>query len=64
METPNHSFNDEELHCLIEARRIFQKQKEYDGCACCEKAWNLIDQAILARYTLLARADKNEQEKS
>ena len=56
----NHCFGDEELHCLIEARKIFQRQKEFDGCACCEKAWRLLDQAILAKYTTLAQEHYKE----
>jgi hypothetical protein len=60
MEDPSHCFNDEELKCLLEARRMF---KENCGeCDKCLRGWALIDQAILAKYTVLAQQDKKEKE--
>jgi len=58
----NHSFNDEELYCLLEAKKLFKERKGDERCEGCMRAWNLIDQAILARYTLLAKEDKEKKD--
>jgi len=47
-----HNFDDEELRLLLEAKEMFQK------------AWKIIDQALLAKYTALAKKEEEEKEKS
>jgi hypothetical protein len=51
----NHCNNDEELKCLIEAKRLFEKGHIANDCMICYEAWRLIDQAILAKYAALAK---------
>ena len=62
MENLNHShaFEDEELHCLVEAKRLFKKGQDKKDCGPCLKAWSLVDQAILAKYTKLAQKQKQK----
>lgn len=61
-QTENHShcFEDEELHCLIEAKRLFHEGYENKDCEKCHGAWRLVDQAILAKYTDLAKKYKEK----
>ena len=59
MQDPSHCFDDDELKCLLEARRLFKSN--CGNCDKCTKAWALIDSAILAKYTLLARESKKEK---
>ena len=56
----NHCFNDEELRCLVEAKRLFKKGCEGKDCGPCLEAWKLVDQAILAKYTELAKKHHEE----
>lgn len=60
MEPSNHCFEDEELHCLIEAKKLFHAGYEGKDCEKCHAAWRLVDQAILAKYTTLAKEYKEK----
>lgn len=56
----SHCLEDEELRNLVKAKKLFQLGCSEKNCDHCQRAWKYIDLAILAKYTDLAKKEREK----